>query len=128
MCGLSLLLVPILVPRVFLRVPQFSSLQKNQHLIYFIIIYTSYLNSSVFSIQREILAVHGVLNAIFLYPVGIVERRTLSSYSADVVPSRKLHLKKILLVHIPQSVRTPHTVIFVKATRLRPEGMEWLLP
>ena len=30
-CGLSLLLVPILAPRVFLRVLRFSSLLKNQH-------------------------------------------------------------------------------------------------
>ena len=30
-CGLSLLLVLILAPRVFLRVLQFSSLRKNQH-------------------------------------------------------------------------------------------------
>ena len=30
-CGLSLLLVLILAPRVFLRVLRFSSLDKNQH-------------------------------------------------------------------------------------------------
>ena len=61
-------------------------------------------------------------------PVGLVERRALSSDSANVVPSWKLHLKKILLVLFPQGVWTPNPVIIVKATRLRSEGVERFLP
>ena len=89
---------------------------------------TPYLNSSIFSIQREVLPVHGVLKPIFLHPVGLVERRALSSDSTYIVSSRKFHLKKILLVRWPQSVGTPNTVIIVKASRLRSEGMERFLP
>lgn len=87
-----------------------------------------YLHSSILSVQREVLAVHGELNPIFLHPVGRVERRALSSDSADVVPSRELHLKKILLVRFAQGVWTPNPVIVVKATRLRSEGVERFLP
>lgn len=93
-----------------------------------LLVATPYLHSSILSVQREVLSVHGILNPIFLHPVGLVERRALSSDSANVVPSWKLHLKKILLVLFPQGVWTPNPVIIVKATRLRSEGVERFLP
>ena len=53
-CGLSLLLVLVLAPRVFLRVLWFSSLHKNQHFPNSILIWNQWTNSHLVEMPLQI--------------------------------------------------------------------------
>ena len=57
-----------------------------------------------------------------------MERRALGSDSANVVSGRKLDLNIMLLIGVSQCIRAPYSILVVKATSLRSEGVKGFLP